>query len=96
MKGTAGAVSLKAVLKKLAERGIASVLIEGGGRLATSLLEARLADRGLFLIAPRLIGGRNAVSVYGGRGPARLEDSLRLRDVRSFRLGDDIAIEGTF
>ncbi|MDD8026419.1 MAG: bifunctional diaminohydroxyphosphoribosylaminopyrimidine deaminase/5-amino-6-(5-phosphoribosylamino)uracil reductase RibD [Acidobacteriota bacterium] len=97
--GRAGAgarLNLRAVFKRLAERGITAVLVEGGGELATSILELRLADRGLFLFSPRLIGGREAVSVFAGRGAAGLADSLRLRDARLFRLGPDWAVEGVF
>lgn len=96
VKSGRGGLSLPAVLRSLAERGACSVLVEGGGRLATAFLEGRLADRGVFILAPKLIGGRAAVSIYGGRGPARLADSLRLSHVRSFRLGDDLVVEGGF
>ena len=87
-------LDLRSVLKKLAGRGIASVMIEGGGRLATSILESGLADRGLFVYAPRLIGGHDAVSVCGGRGPAGLDGALRLKGARTFRLEADLAVEG--
>lgn len=87
-------LDLRAVLEKLAGRGAASVMVEGGGRLATSFLESGLVDRGVFVYGPRLIGGRDAVSVLGGRGPAGLDGSLRLKSARSFRLEGDWAVEG--
>jgi diaminohydroxyphosphoribosylaminopyrimidine deaminase/5-amino-6-(5-phosphoribosylamino)uracil reductase len=91
-----GRFDLREVLRVLGGRGITSVLVEGGGTLATSFLEARLADRGLFVIAPLLIGGRAAVSLFAGEGPASLADALRLGETTSFRLGGDTIIEGVF
>lgn len=87
-------LDLRAVLKALAALGAASVMVEGGGRLATSFLEGGLVDRGLFVYGPRLIGGRDAVSVLGGRGPAGLDAALPLKGARFFRLEADLAVEG--
>jgi diaminohydroxyphosphoribosylaminopyrimidine deaminase/5-amino-6-(5-phosphoribosylamino)uracil reductase len=84
------------VLACLGERGITSVLVEGGGRVATSFLEARLADKALFTFSPLLIGGRDAVSVFGGKGAAKVKDAFALRSVSAFRIGPDIVLEGYF
>ncbi|MEZ4474989.1 MAG: bifunctional diaminohydroxyphosphoribosylaminopyrimidine deaminase/5-amino-6-(5-phosphoribosylamino)uracil reductase RibD [bacterium] len=45
-----------AMLQALAEHGVMSVLVEGGGRLHGSLLRARLADEACIYLAPRIIG----------------------------------------
>ncbi len=98
VKAAAGGegLDLRAVLRALAGRGVASVMVEGGSRLLTSFLEAGLADRGLFICAPRLIGGREALPLCGGRGPARVSEAKLLRGARVFRLEDDLAVEGVF
>jgi diaminohydroxyphosphoribosylaminopyrimidine deaminase / 5-amino-6-(5-phosphoribosylamino)uracil reductase len=93
--GAGGRLRLSAVLAELGRREISSVIVEGGGAIATAFLEGRLADRILLAVSPRLIGGKTAVPLYGGRGPARLADALGLRKVRSFRLGDDLIVEGS-
>lgn len=84
-----GRVSLPELLKKLAERDIVSVLVEGGSELAGSLVAQRLIDRVVFFIAPVLLGGNKAVPAIGGEGIANLDEALRLKDVRWRRLGQD-------
>ncbi|MCX7924800.1 MAG: bifunctional diaminohydroxyphosphoribosylaminopyrimidine deaminase/5-amino-6-(5-phosphoribosylamino)uracil reductase RibD, partial [Fimbriimonadales bacterium] len=50
-------VPVDQVVKDLAERGISSILVEGGGQVAASFLEARLVNRIAYFYAPKLIGG---------------------------------------
>jgi diaminohydroxyphosphoribosylaminopyrimidine deaminase/5-amino-6-(5-phosphoribosylamino)uracil reductase len=87
-------LDLSRVLAELGRREISSVLVEGGGAIATAFLEGRLADKILLAVSPRLIGGAKAVPLFGGEGPARIADSLRLGRVSSFRLGGDLIVEG--
>jgi diaminohydroxyphosphoribosylaminopyrimidine deaminase/5-amino-6-(5-phosphoribosylamino)uracil reductase len=84
-----GRVNLMALLRRLAERDIVSVLVEGGSELAGSLVTQRLVDRLVLFIAPLLIGGREAVPAVGGDGFERLSEALRLTDLRWKKLGDD-------
>ena len=49
-------LDLAAALRTLSQRGVDSVLCEGGGRLATAFLEAGLADRLYYFVAPKLLG----------------------------------------
>ncbi len=94
--GRGSDLNLAWILACLGERGIASLLVEGGGRVATSFLEARLADKALFTISPILIGGRDAIPVFGGAGAARIKDAFALRSVSAFRIGPDTVLEGYF
>ncbi|MGB3211756.1 MAG: RibD family protein [Desulforhopalus sp.] len=52
-----GRVNLPALLHLLGERGIRSIMVEGGGQVITSFIEARLVDQMIITIAPRLVGG---------------------------------------
>jgi diaminohydroxyphosphoribosylaminopyrimidine deaminase/5-amino-6-(5-phosphoribosylamino)uracil reductase len=92
--GRGDKLDLSRVLAELGRREIGSVLVEGGGAVATSFLAEGFADKVLLFVAPRLIGGRDAVPLYGGEGPARLSGALGLKKTTSFTLGGDLIVEG--
>lgn len=89
-----GRPDIKATLAALYERGLMSVLIEGGAQTAGAFLDARAIDKATCFVAPRLIGGNAAPVAVGGTGISRLEDSLRLVDVSVEHVGPDIAVTG--
>lgn len=91
----AGHVDLAALMDALGERGALSVLIEGGGELVAGALEVGVVDRMMLFYAPVIIGGREAVPGVGGRGAAEVADALRLHDVTTRRVGDDLLVEGS-
>lgn len=87
-------VDLKDMLNRLYQIGITSLLIEGGAGLAWGALDAGIVDRCLFFYAPIIIGGANAPSGVEGMGISRLEEAPRLVDVKAFRVGPDILLDG--
>ncbi len=87
-------VDLSILLKRLGEREICSLLVEGGGIVHFSFLQANLADKVCTFIAPQLIGGAKAPSVVSGEGFAHLNDGVRLRDVTAEFVGEDICLTG--
>jgi len=90
----AGRLDLRRLLRRLADRGVTRVLVEGGGEVLSSFLEQRLADRLVLYIAPRIIGGREARALVGGAGPARLRGAAALSQPISYRVGADLVVEG--
>ena len=80
-------LDLGAALQALARRGVDSVLCEGGGRLAASLLSAGLADRLYYFVAPVLLGA-DAVPAFSlnGRAGAGVPDPSRILRGWSARL----------
>lgn len=89
-------LSIPAVLAELGRRGLAGLLVEGGSRLLTSMVEGRFADKLFLTLSPCLIGGSAAPSLIEGEGIRRVRDSWPVRRASTFRIGDDIAIEGYF
>ncbi len=86
-------VPLDALLQHLGKRDVQSVLLEGGPTLAWSAVEDGVVDKLIIYLAPRLIGGRDAPTVLGGRGFAPIANALALR-IRSFDLvGHDLKVE---
>ena len=87
-----GRVNLDALCAVLGERGIASVLVEGGAVLTAALLRQRLIDKMVFFVAPKIIGG-DGVSAFGPCGIDTMEQALPLRDLTSRQVGDDLMLE---
>ena len=90
-----GRVSLRALLKQLARIGVNRLLIEGGGELAASAIQASVVNRLHLYIAPRLLGGSNAKGVIGGQSPRRLAQALSVSSLSVKKIGPDLLIEGT-
>lgn len=88
-----GTLRLRSLLRRLAGRGVSSVLLEGGAELAASALREGVVDRVACFIAPTLIGadGRGMV---GSLGVERLGSAIDLRRARVTRIGADFLIEG--
>jgi diaminohydroxyphosphoribosylaminopyrimidine deaminase/5-amino-6-(5-phosphoribosylamino)uracil reductase len=88
-----GRVDLDDLLAKLYTLSVCSVLVEGGGELLASFVERDLYDKLYLFQAPKLLGGRTALSFLGGRGIEKLDRAPRLKQVASRRLGEDMFYE---
>jgi diaminohydroxyphosphoribosylaminopyrimidine deaminase / 5-amino-6-(5-phosphoribosylamino)uracil reductase len=85
-------VDARELLRKLAGRGIISILCEGGGELAGSLVDKDLADEAIFFIAPKILGGER-FSV-AGKGASSMDRATILTDVHTFKSGIDVVMRG--
>ncbi|MBX5437358.1 MAG: bifunctional diaminohydroxyphosphoribosylaminopyrimidine deaminase/5-amino-6-(5-phosphoribosylamino)uracil reductase RibD [Alicyclobacillaceae bacterium] len=90
--GADGRVPLAAALADLARRGCHSLLIEGGSRLASAFLRARLVDKVIYYVAPKLLGG--GLQALAGLNVARMADAVSLAGVRWTAVGSDMQVEG--
>jgi len=66
-----GRIDLYPLNSMLADTGICSVLVEGGGEIHAYMLERRFADELVIYLAPKVVGGP-AKSWVGGKGLASL------------------------
>lgn len=83
-----GRVELPALLATLYQRGVRAALLEGGPRLAGSFLAARLVDKVVGYVAPKLLGaGRSALV---DAGVATIGDAIDLELVDLTRVGPDL------
>ncbi|MFM7100414.1 MAG: bifunctional diaminohydroxyphosphoribosylaminopyrimidine deaminase/5-amino-6-(5-phosphoribosylamino)uracil reductase RibD [Verrucomicrobiota bacterium] len=85
-----GRVDPAAVLAWLAGEGITSVLVEGGGEVNAAFLEAGLAQRVAFFIAPKVLGGADARRAVAGTGFGGPDAGPRFTQVEHRRLGPDL------
>jgi diaminohydroxyphosphoribosylaminopyrimidine deaminase / 5-amino-6-(5-phosphoribosylamino)uracil reductase len=89
-----GRVSLKALLKRLSQREISRLLIEGGGEVIDSAFQAGAVDQVAWVVAPKIIGGSQAPGSVGGVGFSDLRRVIRVEQLRVKRLGSDILMIG--
>lgn len=85
-------IDIARLLEELGRRGIASVLVEGGKGIITSLLAARAVDRLIVVIAPKLIG--QGTEAIGDLGITRLSEAITFSSVKIRRLGEDVIFDG--
>jgi 3,4-dihydroxy 2-butanone 4-phosphate synthase/GTP cyclohydrolase II len=71
-------VDLSAALRVLREIGVRTLLVEGGARVITSLLGARLVDRLVVSISAKIIG--TGIEAVGDLGVARMTQGIPLRN----------------
>lgn len=81
------------LIKQLGKRGITSLLVEGGGETAARFIQAKAVDKLYFVVAPKIVGGREAVTAVEGRGLARMASALTIKKWQWRSLGKDILIE---
>ncbi len=92
--GIDGTISLAAVLKQIAELGIASVLVEGGANIFSQFIKLKIADKLHLFIAPKILG--RGVSFADEIELKDLSGALRLNDVEISQVGVDHLLTGYF
>jgi len=92
LEGEGPVLELDLVLKELGQRGICSLLLEGGAEINAAMLEKRLVDKLIWVIAPKIIGGKAAPGPVAGPGRQLMSEALRLDDVQMEKLGPDFIL----
>ncbi|HYD49728.1 MAG TPA: bifunctional diaminohydroxyphosphoribosylaminopyrimidine deaminase/5-amino-6-(5-phosphoribosylamino)uracil reductase RibD [Terriglobales bacterium] len=92
LPGRQGEVGLDAVVAALGQRGVMSLLVEGGGTVAAAALRAGVVDRLLLFLAPKLIGG-DGRPMLGALGVEQVADALSLRDLKLRRFSEDLLLD---
>ena len=88
-----GRVSLRALMELLAQRGIASVLIEGGGEVNEAAFRDEIVTHVCAFIAPKILGGSAAKTPVEGIGFESPDTAVLLGVPRITRFGDDVLLE---
>ncbi|MCI0385868.1 bifunctional diaminohydroxyphosphoribosylaminopyrimidine deaminase/5-amino-6-(5-phosphoribosylamino)uracil reductase RibD [Streptomyces sp. CNQ085] len=86
-----GGLDVPALLAALHDRGVRSVLLEGGATLAGAFVAARAVDRVTAYLAPALLGAGPAA--LADAGIATVADALRLAVTAVERIGPDLRID---
>ena len=86
-------VDLKDLMEKLKDYDISSILLEGGRTLNAEMLKNKLVDKFYFFIAPILLGSKG-IPAIGDLEIDELKDAIRIKDMKSEKLFDDILVTG--
>jgi diaminohydroxyphosphoribosylaminopyrimidine deaminase/5-amino-6-(5-phosphoribosylamino)uracil reductase len=86
-------VDLKKLMIALGAMGIRKILIEGGSELNAHAMKAGIVDRLYLFIAPKIIGGRDALPVIGGIGIDRMSGAKKLSKPKVRKIGNDVLLE---
>jgi diaminohydroxyphosphoribosylaminopyrimidine deaminase/5-amino-6-(5-phosphoribosylamino)uracil reductase len=82
------------LLQELGRRRFTNVLVEGGGAVLGSFLDARAIDEFHVFVAPKLVGGAAALTPVGGLGVATIAEALPLAEWRVEQLDGDVLLHG--
>jgi diaminohydroxyphosphoribosylaminopyrimidine deaminase/5-amino-6-(5-phosphoribosylamino)uracil reductase len=86
-------VDLDALLAKLGQMNITSLLVEGGSRVTAAFLQNRLVDKICFFYAPKILGG-DGIGICSGPGPQLMSSAISVTDMETEQIGDDLLIQG--
>ncbi len=84
--------SLEEELAGLADEGVQSLLLEGGPTLAGAFLRAGLIDKLMLFVAPKLLGGDDAPSLFSGPAVERLADAIPATHLAWEQVGEDLLV----
>jgi len=85
-------ISIHEMLKVIAEKGITSLFVEGGSEVHGSFLKEHAFQQVITYIAPKLIGGKQAPTSFGGEGIEKMTEIMSLKIKEVAMVGDDIKI----
>ncbi len=91
---TEGRLDVVVALQFLAQRGVISLLVEGGAELAGSFLAGRLADELHAFIAPILLGPRGRPGAVDWAGPDTPQQAPRIASPAWELVGEDAYVHG--
>ncbi len=89
-----GRLDVVTALRMLAQRGVVSLLVEGGAELAGSFLAGRLADELHAFIAPILLGPRGRPGAVDWAGPETPQQAPRIAAPAWELVGEDAYVHG--
>ncbi len=68
-------INIKSLLKKLSEKNIKTILVEGGGTVNWEFVKNNFFDELIITLSPFLIGGKESISLIQGNGFKKITDS---------------------
>ncbi|MGA9385022.1 MAG: bifunctional diaminohydroxyphosphoribosylaminopyrimidine deaminase/5-amino-6-(5-phosphoribosylamino)uracil reductase RibD [Candidatus Sulfotelmatobacter sp.] len=88
-----GRPDFRAILRRLGQLEITSVIIEGGSTVNGMALRAGVVDKIFLYYAPKILGA-GSVPFAACAGSHQLDETLRVKHLQLHRFEEDFAIEG--
>src|SRR5579863_6382282 len=89
-----GRPDISAILRRLGELEITSVMIEGGAAVNWSALASNVVDKVFLFYAPKILAGTGSIPFAGGKGFRHMSQAAQVNSVQLHRFGEDFAVEG--
>ena len=81
-------MDMSVALREIGARGVTRLLVEGGARLAASLMQEKLVNRIEWFQAAKVFGG-DGYPAIAGLGVSRVDEGIDLHLTDILKLGDD-------
>lgn len=85
-------VNLKSLMRRLHERGVKALMLEGGGTLNWSMLKEGLVDEVQVAVTPIIVGGKGAITLVEGEGVTSVSEGIKLKLKRIEQCGEDLVL----
>ncbi len=92
--GSDGRPDLPAILRRLGELEITSVMIEGGATVNWTALAAHVVDKVFLYYAPKILAGTGSIPFAAGAGFGHMSQAAQVKHIHLHRFGEDFAVEG--
>jgi diaminohydroxyphosphoribosylaminopyrimidine deaminase/5-amino-6-(5-phosphoribosylamino)uracil reductase len=89
-----GRPDLPAILRRLGELEITSLMIEGGAMVNWAALAATVVDKVFLYYAPKILAGTGSVPFAAGAGFRHMSQAAQVKNLQLHRFGEDFAVEG--
>jgi diaminohydroxyphosphoribosylaminopyrimidine deaminase / 5-amino-6-(5-phosphoribosylamino)uracil reductase len=89
-----GRPDLSAILRRLGQLEITSVMIEGGATVNGTALADGVVDKVFLYYAPKILAGTGSIPFAAGPGLHRMNEAAQVKGLHLHRFGEDFAVEG--
>lgn len=86
-------LSIKQMLRLLAEREVVTVLLEGGPTLAGSFQREEMIDRYVLYLSSKIMGGLGSAGILEGWTAKTIQEARPLEIINVKRVGEDVRVE---
>lgn len=89
-----GRPDLPALLRRLGDLEITSLMIEGGATVNWAALAANVVDKVFLYYAPKILAGTGSIPFAAGTGFQHMSHAAQVKQIQLHRFGEDFAVEG--